>query len=155
GPGSTLQFAQMPPISISAMSPRVLDVMLDQDQCGVLDLTVRASDVRGQPLGAGVGGATAAVGKTTEVTITLMPEPCVLPFADCNADAKDGCETDTGNDVSHCGGCGAACSTHNMVGVSCRNAMCDGMCLAGFADCDGDKGRNGCEVSLDTDTMHC
>ena len=35
-------------------------------------------------------------------------ERCNAPFADCNGDAADGCETDTSASATHCGMCGRA-----------------------------------------------
>jgi hypothetical protein len=42
---------------------------------------------------------------------------CVHGFADCNADAKDGCETNLGSDALNCGACGNACT-------SCSDGAC-------------------------------
>ncbi|MBI2896158.1 MAG: hypothetical protein HYY06_21550, partial [Deltaproteobacteria bacterium] len=81
---------------------------------------------------------------------------CDDPWADCNGDKRaDGCEVDTDTDVAHCGGCGDACSTDHIVadcaGGSCEGGDCDGT----WADCNGDKRADGCEVDTDTDVAHC
>ena len=80
---------------------------------------------------------------------------CDKGFDDCNASLSDGCETTTGNDVKNCGGCGKACSAANVTVLACESGVCTGACNAGYADCDGDKQKNGCEASLQTDPGHC
>ena len=46
---------------------------------------------------------------------------CDVGFADCDADASNGCETETDTDASACGACGAACGD----GIECHDGVCD------------------------------
>ncbi|MEZ4394166.1 MAG: hypothetical protein R3A48_24090 [Polyangiales bacterium] len=79
---------------------------------------------------------------------------CTAPYADCDAMAANGCETDTQRDVSHCGGCGMACASRPNSGASCAAGRCEYACAPGFADCDGDP-SNGCEVDIRDSVAHC
>jgi hypothetical protein len=45
---------------------------------------------------------------------------CNAPFKDCNGKPADGCETNTSNNTSNCGGCGIACGA----GQACSNGTC-------------------------------
>lgn len=58
-------------------------------------------------------------------------------------------------DTSNCGFCGNVCSTNHLTGVACSDGLCVGTCDAGYADCDGNKLTNGCEVDLSTDHDNC
>jgi hypothetical protein len=81
---------------------------------------------------------------------------CDSGFADCNKDKlTDGCEVDTETDPKNCGGCGMACSTNHITKVTCAKGTCDGACDMGYADCDSDKLKNGCEVDTTTDPANC
>jgi hypothetical protein len=80
---------------------------------------------------------------------------CVGKFRDCNGDKQsDGCEIDTRSDVDHCGGCDIACSG-NHVARSCANSQCNGTCAKGFANCNGNKQADGCEVDTQGDANNC
>jgi hypothetical protein len=79
---------------------------------------------------------------------------CTAPFADCDMMAANGCEADTLNDVSHCGGCGMACSTRGNATARCAAGRCEVTCNAGFADCDMDP-SNGCEADTRASVLHC
>lgn len=80
---------------------------------------------------------------------------CSAGFSDCNGDkATDGCETKTSTDVENCGGCGLTCSK-NHVKASCSSGECDGACAANFADCNGDKLKDGCESDARVDANNC
>ncbi len=72
---------------------------------------------------------------------------CNMPFADCSAGYIDGCETNTFNDVSHCGQCGRVCTFANATGA-CTNGACTFTCLPNFADTNRDAG-DGCETGCD------
>src|SRR5690606_8556033 len=50
---------------------------------------------------------------------------CEVRTADCNSRASDGCETDTGNDLLNCGGCGEICDPAHTVGGICNNGSCE------------------------------
>jgi hypothetical protein len=51
-------------------------------------------------------------------------------------------------------GCGLVCST-NHVDPVCAGGACGGTCHAGFADCNGDRQRDGCETAIATDLLNC
>jgi len=79
---------------------------------------------------------------------------CTAPFADCNGDAADGCETDTSGSATHCGMCGRACTFPNAMG-ECRTGTCAiNRCDTSFADCDTSP-ANGCETDLRTTASDC
>jgi hypothetical protein len=80
---------------------------------------------------------------------------CSAPFADCDAVAGNGCETDTQASLAHCGACGATCRAPANAAAACARGACGlGACTAGFGDCDGDA-MNGCETPLQTSLAHC
>lgn len=78
---------------------------------------------------------------------------CAPGFADCNALAADGCETDL-QTVTSCGACGLACPVLENVAMSCVGGACTGTCNPGFADCNGDA-ADGCEKDLMKDRRNC
>ena len=79
---------------------------------------------------------------------------CANGFADCNNQPNDGCETNVGGDVVHCGGCNRMCALPNSNPL-CINGMClNGGCKPGFRDCDG-MAANGCEVNVQQDARNC
>ena len=79
---------------------------------------------------------------------------CTAPFADCDMDPSNGCETSTQTSVNHCGGCGMACGARPSATASCAAGRCVYECAAGFADCDMEP-SNGCEVDTRTSLAHC
>ena len=82
---------------------------------------------------------------------------CAAGWADCiNDKLKDGCETQiNGTDVNNCGGCKKVCSMSHVM-QRCTAGMCDGMCSAGWADCNNDKQADGCEIQINaTDVKNC
>ena len=75
--------------------------------------------------------------------------------ADCNGNKQtDGCETNIASNPSSCGGCGVVCSANNLT-PSCGGGVCNGACNTGFADCNGNKQLDGCEVATLTDSKNC
>ncbi|MBX3272319.1 MAG: putative metal-binding motif-containing protein [Sandaracinaceae bacterium] len=73
---------------------------------------------------------------------------CEPRFADCNMDARDGCETSTTTESS-CGSCGVPCAPANATG-DCAGGSCRiGACMPGYADCNMDA-RDGCETRLNS-----
>src|SRR5205814_8692060 len=78
---------------------------------------------------------------------------CGANFADCDGNAKNGCETNLLEDAAHCGACPNACALANSL-PACRAGRCVPNCLPGFADCNGDP-IDGCERNLLTDVGYC
>ena len=93
----------------------------------------------------------------------LCTKACDSGYTDCNAldvgkigrVGGDGCEVATGTDANNCGGCGTACSLNNMSTRTCSGGVCNGNCTGGYADCDGNKQTNGCEVDLNNNVSNC
>ena len=79
---------------------------------------------------------------------------CNAGFGNCNNNPADGCEVSLNTNVANCGGCGIVCSS-NHITPTCTAGQCNGTCSAGFADCDGNKQTNGCEVNTQTDPNNC
>jgi hypothetical protein len=61
---------------------------------------------------------------------------------------------DTMTNAGDCGGCNA-CSSNHMLTITCGAGACNGNCDMGYADCDNDKQKDGCETDIDTDTSNC
>ena len=78
---------------------------------------------------------------------------CAAPMADCNADLKDGCETNIDVAPEHCGQCGKVCPGLLQKTALCVRGEC-ASCDAGTLDCDG-RGDNGCEQNVVTDADNC
>lgn len=113
------------------------------------------TDVNTDPGNCGsCGGACAAAHATPACAAgACVPGACTAPWADCNKDPIDGCETNLHADAASCGACGAACAPKNGRGAcsdSCYIASCD----FGFDDCNGDV-ADGCETSVLSDAKHC
>ncbi len=62
---------------------------------------------------------------------------------------------DPDSDPDNCGGCSMACSTNNMATRTCSSGTCNGSCNMDFADCNGNKLSDGCEVNTSQDVGHC
>jgi hypothetical protein len=99
------------------------------------------------------GDAGAVSDAQVDATAEAGPKPCAAGFADCNDDAKDGCEVALATTATHCGTCGHACST-NGASATCAASVCKPVCKVGFADCDKNP-ENGCEVDLTKTTANC
>jgi hypothetical protein len=82
-----------------------------------------------------------------------LVDECSAPYADCDGDPTNGCETNTDTDPDSCGRCGMGCVALNGT-PSCSAGACQITCNVGFADCD-DSRANGCEIDLTKDTSHC
>jgi hypothetical protein len=78
---------------------------------------------------------------------------CSAGWGNCDSNVDNGCETNTTNNVLHCSGCGAACSTNHAT-PSCVSSACQLSCAGGWGNCDGNVG-NGCEQDLTGDPDHC
>ncbi|MBI5515579.1 MAG: hypothetical protein HY909_17495 [Deltaproteobacteria bacterium] len=79
---------------------------------------------------------------------------CDAGFGDCDRNVTNGCETDTRASASHCGMCGVACPSRPNALPACAAGRCALLCVAGFADCNGDE-VDGCEVDTRTAAAHC
>ncbi len=79
---------------------------------------------------------------------------CTAPFADCDNNPTNGCETNPTTDLSHCGACGMACAARSNAAAACTAGACRYTCNEGFGDCDGDA-SNGCEADLRADPLRC
>lgn len=80
---------------------------------------------------------------------------CAPGFADCDSDKlTNGCETEIESNAQDCGGCGNVCSAAGVT-PACAGGVCSGPCDPGFADCNGNKLADGCEVNLIGDVNHC
>ena len=70
---------------------------------------------------------------------------CDDGYADCDDDPSNGCETATGANPAHCGGCGVDCAAAGFQAL-CEDGECvPNACPGGTADCD-DNGS--CETDL-------
>lgn len=78
---------------------------------------------------------------------------CTEPMANCNSNMSDGCETNLGTSVKHCGACGNECASTNGA-PRCVAGQCQIDCAADFSNCDGNA-ANGCETSLSSDPNNC
>jgi hypothetical protein len=76
---------------------------------------------------------------------TVNGEACSVGKLDCNRDAADGCEADSANDPSNCGGCGKQCAK----GSFCSDGACVDRCPASKVAC-----GQSC-VDTKSDTTHC
>ena len=77
---------------------------------------------------------------------------CTGSFANCDT-ADPNCETDTDNNVQHCGSCLVACNSTNGI-PSCNAGVCSITCTSGFGDCNN-RANDGCETSLKDSTDNC
>ncbi len=85
---------------------------------------------------------------------------CLNNYGDCNLMPVDGCETNLGLSMLHCGGCNLPCALPNASEMCTPNLITGlgvcllGSCDAGFENCDL-TAANGCEVNTDTDVNNC
>ncbi|HEY5960606.1 MAG TPA: hypothetical protein VIV60_28830, partial [Polyangiaceae bacterium] len=78
---------------------------------------------------------------------------CDAGWADCNATAADGCESDLKSDLKHCGTCSTVCSAINGT-PTCNLGQCAVACQTNYGNCD-DIIANGCEADLTQTVAHC
>jgi hypothetical protein len=77
---------------------------------------------------------------------------CGVGYADCANGSADGCETNTTNNVNHCGACGVKCQPANATG-QCQSSTCKvAVCNVGYGDC---TAADGCETSTTNNVNHC
>jgi hypothetical protein len=79
---------------------------------------------------------------------------CELGYAECNQDAKDGCETDTASDPANCGACANVCPDGPGAKGACVKGGCVLACAKGTGDCNLDP-KDGCEHDLASDSKNC
>lgn len=79
---------------------------------------------------------------------------CVAPFADCDGDPANGCETNTEDSLTDCGACGTACVARPGATPACVSGMCTTACMLPLADCDSNA-SNGCETDTSSSLMNC
>jgi hypothetical protein len=79
---------------------------------------------------------------------------CMLPYADCDGNSANGCETNLLNSVENCGVCGLACAPPHATGACAACVCAIAQCDAGWADCDG-LYDNGCETNLAINAANC
>jgi len=81
----------------------------------------------------------------------LTDGACDPGFADCDGSDLTACvRVDTDE---HCGACNEACTVddlENVQSAGCAAGSCEFACQAGFDDCDGPGGIDGCEQALRT-----
>ncbi len=81
-------------------------------------------------------------------------EACQNGFEDCDRDPDNGCETNTTNDPTNCGGCGTIC-TAEFAETTCTAGQCViEQCQAGRTDCNN-FALDGCEADLTLDPLNC
>ncbi len=76
---------------------------------------------------------------------------CTEPYAACDSDLENGCETNLFTDPNNCGACGIRCTDANGT-PTCVDGACDSACNAGFADCGGDYR---CETDVTSSVGNC
>jgi hypothetical protein len=79
---------------------------------------------------------------------------CDTGYANCVGGYDDGCETNTGTDTAHCGGCNKPCSVSNGTAKCDAGACAINNCTGTFRDCDSSP-TNGCEINIATSTQNC
>ncbi|MDP3219087.1 MAG: hypothetical protein Q8S73_33625 [Deltaproteobacteria bacterium] len=111
----------------------------DSDACGACGTVCSGTGLVSRTCGGSVCNGTCSAGR-----------------ANCDGNLQgNGCEVDINTSVAQCGGCtGMACSSSNIA-AACVGGTCTGACTVGFADCDGDKRTNGCEVNTTNNASHC
>ena len=81
---------------------------------------------------------------------------CNSGYADCDGNKQaNGCETHTNTNISNCGACGIVCSSNNIANPSCSSGQCNGTCNTGYADCNGNRQVDGCEINVLADPNNC
>ena len=103
------------------------DLDTDSKNCGVCGFLCQPNNALGECLGG-------------ECFIDF----CVAGYDDCNEIAADGCESNTNQDASNCGGCAQVCALAHATEI-CLLGNCEvGACDAHYMD-DDDIPENGCE----------
>jgi hypothetical protein len=79
---------------------------------------------------------------------------CNAGYGNCDGSHANGCEVNINTSVSHCGGCGAACSQANGT-ASCSGGNCAIACNSPYANCNGNARTDGCEINTSNNASHC
>ncbi len=80
---------------------------------------------------------------------------CAQGFADCDANAANGCEVNLNISVDNCATCGHICPDEANGTATCKSGVCGiSTCASPFADCDGNS-ANGCEANTNSDPNNC
>jgi serine/threonine-protein kinase len=79
---------------------------------------------------------------------------CHAGFDDCDADKKNGCETNLRTDPDHCTSCERRCPVLPHAQRGCGDACTVWRCQDGFQDCNG-SAADGCEVDPISDPANC
>ena len=90
---------------------------------------------------------------TAKCSLGHCGQTCDLGWSDCLA-GSDGCETETGTDITHCGDCTTVCKSGPHATPQCTDGGCSLTCDGGFADCNG-LADDGCEADTVNDPEHC
>lgn len=122
-----------------------------------------APGVPAAPAHCGVCGRACSTANTNQVQCGASGQcnsTCNAPFGNCVKPgppaSDDGCETDLGSSVVHCGTCGHACSSANSDAVDCTTGQCAPACKTGFADCQTPTGTDdGCETNTTSNVANC
>jgi hypothetical protein len=89
---------------------------------------------------------------TSSCSMSACTTPvCLSGYGDCAGGLADGCETNTTNNPTHCGGCNLGCTTEADAHVSsnsCSSSVCSPACDEGWATCSNP--RFGCTTQLGT-----
>ena len=151
-----------------------INVANDPNNCGVGGAT--GANMANGLQGAGCGVTCPAIGAQNMATRScgggLCNGNCAAGFGDCNINKLgDGCETNVAADPNNCGvggatgsnlvnglqgaGCGVSCSSNHIAMRTCGAGVCNGACAVGFADCNGNKLSDGCELNSAIDPNNC
>lgn len=79
---------------------------------------------------------------------------CNFGYANCDANAQNGCETGIYTDPLNCGGCGSTCTTPHGTPACTAGACTINICDSGYYDCNNQPG-DGCEAQTATDPSNC
>jgi len=86
--------------------------------------------------------------------VCMQSATCMIPLADCDGMASNGCEANLSTSILACGGCGRACNATNGI-PTCSAGVCTSIvCNVGYGNCDNNL-ANGCEVDFASNSQHC
>lgn len=93
---------------------------------------------------------------TETVTIPLRGQlaGCAMGTANCNNDITDGCEVNTADSLTNCGGCNLPCALENATEQCIQGSCTVDQCDFGFKSCDNTD-ATGCESNINTSKDHC